>query len=91
MKVTAKINLGRLNPEDVLVELYFGSVDQYGDITDGVAVPMENISGEGKGIFNYSGQMLCLQSGRFGYSIRIVPFNRHASRKFDPELPFTWA
>ncbi len=91
MKVTARINLGRLNPEDVLVELYFGSVDQYGDITDGVAVPMENTGGEGKGIFSYSGQMLCLQSGRFGYSIRIIPFNRYASRKFDPELPFTWA
>jgi hypothetical protein len=37
MKVTAKINLGRLDPADVLVELYFGSVNQYGDISDGAS------------------------------------------------------
>ncbi|HPD78178.1 MAG TPA: alpha-glucan family phosphorylase [Spirochaetota bacterium] len=91
MKVTAKINLGRLDPADVLVELYFGSVNQYGDISDGASTPMSPVSSEGNGIWTYTGQMLCLQSGRFGYSVRIIPFNKNAPRKFDPELPITWA
>ncbi len=91
LRVNAKINLGKIAQEDVLVELYFGSVDQFGDISDGVAVPMERGSSDGDGIYFYTGQMLCLQSGRFGYSVRIIPFNRNMSRKFDPDLPITWA
>lgn len=91
LRVGAKIKLGRISPEDVLVELYFGSVDQFGDISNGVAVPMERGDAESDGVYFYSGQMLCLQSGRFGYSVRVIPYNRNMSRKFDPELPLTWA
>ncbi len=91
LRVNAKINLGKISPEDVLVELYFGSVDQFGEISDGVAAPMERRGNDADGIFSYTGQMLCLQSGRFGYTVRIIPFNRNMSRKFDPDLPFTWA
>ncbi len=91
LRVSAKINLGKISPEDVLTELYFGSVDQFGDISDGVAVPMDRVGSDGDGLYSYTGQMLCLQSGRFGYSVRIIPFNRNMSRKFDPELPLTWA
>jgi starch phosphorylase len=91
LKVTAKIDLGAVSVEDVHVELYFGSVDKMGDINDGVAVQMERIYSEKKGIYSFIGQMLCLQSGRFGYSIRVIPHNKNMPRKFDPDLPFTWA
>jgi starch phosphorylase len=90
LRVTAKVNLGKLLPEDVTVELYFGSVDQFGEISNGVAVPMDRAVMEAEGLYTYTGQMLCLQSGRFGYTIRVVPYNRNMPRKFDPELPFTW-
>ena len=60
LHVNAKINLGKISPDDVLVELYFGSVDQFGDISDGVAVPMERGACDAEGIFFYTGQMLCL-------------------------------
>jgi len=91
LRASARIHLGRINPSDVMVELYFGSLDQYGEITDGVGAPMEMKGDEGNGVYRYTGQMLCLKSGRFGYSVRILPFNRNLPRKFDPELPFTWA
>lgn len=91
LRASARIHLGRIDPADVLVELYFGSLDQYGEITDGVGAPMECKGDEGHGVYKYSGQMLCLKSGRFGYSVRILPYNKNLPRKFDPELPFTWA
>ena len=91
LKVTAKVDLGEVLPEDVHVELYFGSVDKFGDISDGVAVQMEKADSEEKGIYSFIGQMLCLQSGRFGYSVRVIPYNKNMPRKFDPDLPFTWA
>ncbi|MCL1833222.1 MAG: alpha-glucan family phosphorylase [Leptospirales bacterium] len=91
LKVAAKIDLGEVLPEDIHVELYFGSVDKIGDISDGVAVQMEKVGGDGKGVYSFIGQMLCLQSGRFGYSVRVIPYNKNMPRKFDPDLPFTWA
>ena len=91
LKVTAKVDLGEVMPEDVHVELYFGSVDKFGDISNGVAVQMEKVAGEEKGVYSFIGQMLCLQAGRFGYSVRVIPYNKNMPRKFDPDLPFTWA
>jgi len=90
-KVRAEIRLGRIDPEDVQVELVFGYIDRSGDISEGVASPMHKISDKGKGVFLYEGQMLCLNSGRFGYSVRIKPHHSDMVRKFDPELPLTWA
>jgi len=87
----ATVDLGKLSSDDVVVELYFGSLDQFGDIANGVARPMKVVSSESKSIYKYEGQILCLGSGKFGYSIRIVPFNKFSVRKFDPKLPFTWA
>ncbi len=91
LKVSAQVNLGLLGTDDCRVELYFGSLDQYGDISGGVAVPMDLVSDDGDGVYTFDGKMLCLSSGRFGFSVRIVPYNEKVNRKFDPELPFTWA
>ena len=90
-KVRSEIKLGRIDPEDVQVELVFGYIDRSGDISQGVASPMHKIADKGRGVFLYEGQMLCLNSGRFGYSVRIKPHNSNMVRKFDPELPLTWA
>ncbi len=87
----ARIDLGKLSKEDVLVELYFGALDSFGEIQDGVAKPMEVVSDESRNIYRYEGQILCLGAGKFGYSVRIVPLDKFSVRKFDPELPCTWA
>ena len=66
----ATVDLGKLSPDDVMVELYFGSLDQFGDIPEGVSRPMRVVAGEGRNIYRYEGQILCLGSGKFGYSVR---------------------
>jgi starch phosphorylase len=43
MPVRAKVHLGRLSPQDVRVELYFGRVDMHGDLVEGEAVTMTGI------------------------------------------------
>ena len=87
----AVIKLGRIHPDEVMVELFFGSIDATGDIPDGVAAPMHKSGEKEKGVFIFEGQMLCLNSGRFGYSVRVKPHKDNMVRKFDPELPLTWA
>jgi starch phosphorylase len=91
VKVQALVKLGSIVPEEVMVELFFGSINKSSDIPDGVAAPMHMIMEKEKGTYLFEGHMLCLNSGRFGYSIRVKPHKAEMVRKFDPELPLTWA
>lgn len=87
--VKAEVNLGALTPDEVQVELYFGSINQSDEISEGAALPMNLISSEG-GISRYEGNMLCLKSGQFGFTVRVIPYHRDLVRKFDPDLKLTW-
>ena len=91
VKVQALVKLGSIDADEVMVELFFGSIDKFSDIPEGVAAPMHMIMEKDKGVYLFEGQMLCLNSGRFGYSIRLKPHKEGMVRKFDPELPITWA
>jgi starch phosphorylase len=89
--VKAEVRLGELGEDDVQVELYFSNLDKKGDIVDGVALPMTPGGSIESGAHEFTGQMLCLQSGQFGFTVRVIPHNRVMARKFDPDLKVTWA
>lgn len=89
--VRAEIDLGPVEPKDVRVELYFGALDKNGEIVEGVALPMRESGPGSKGALMFQGQMLCLQSGRFGFTVRVLPSHTCMPRKFDPDLSITWA
>jgi len=91
VNVRAEVELGELSEQDVKVELYFGSLNQAEEIIDGAALPMilSDKSDEGNPV--YEGQILCLISGQFGVTVRIIPFHENMARKFDPELKIAWA
>lgn len=87
--VTAEVFLGSLKPEDVQVELYFGSLNQVDEISEGAALPMNLISSEGDS-HRFEGGILCLKSGQFGFTVRVIPYHKDLARKFDPNLQITW-
>ncbi|HOO72226.1 MAG TPA: alpha-glucan family phosphorylase [Spirochaetota bacterium] len=89
--VRTEVVLGDFKPDDVSVELYFGSLNQYQQIVEGVAMPMRYISKDKDGIYIYEGQMLCLRAGQFGFTVRVLPRSELLPRKFDPDLMITWA
>jgi starch phosphorylase len=73
LRVRARIDLGGLAPDDVLVELYHGSLDTQGDITGGdttTMVPAETLADGG---MIYEGSIPCVRAGRRGYTVRAVP------------------
>ncbi|MDI9423572.1 MAG: alpha-glucan phosphorylase, partial [Spirochaetota bacterium] len=82
--VRGLVNLGELSPDDVQVELYFGSLNPAGEIVEGAALPMYVAEEQGDGACIYEGHMLCLKSGQFGCTIRVIPSHRGLVRKFDP-------
>ncbi|HSV97443.1 MAG TPA: alpha-glucan family phosphorylase [Spirochaetota bacterium] len=90
LTVRGMANLGDLTPEDVQVELYFGGLNAAGVIVDGVALPMYMAEKTGDGLFVYEGHMLCLKSGQFGCTVRVIPAHRGLVRKFEPGL-IMWA
>jgi starch phosphorylase len=89
--VKAEVALGDLSPDDVLVELYFGSLERNGDIHNGAALPMSPNGRGDSGSHLFEGQMLCLQTGQFGFTVRVMPHRRLMARKFDPDFTITWA
>jgi len=85
LDVKALIKLGKINPEDVSVEIYYGAVDVWGNIKDGSIVKMdvEKTSGS-KGEYLFIGSLSCKDSGRQGLSVRILP---HHPDMLDPYRP----
>lgn len=88
--VRAEISLGQLTPENVIVELYFGGLDHAQEIYEGASLPMKFIESRDH-LHVYEGQVLCLRSGEFGYTVRIIPSHPDITRKFDPDLKIIWS
>ena len=84
LKVNAIVKLGRLNPDDVSVELYHGPLDARGNITDGSVMKMEckGSTGQNNDIW-FSGLTPCQTSGRRGIAVRIVPKNPDMANPYE--------
>jgi len=65
-------NLGKLEPQDVAVQLYCGPLDVDGQLNEGTAISMEQVSVDGNRV-KYVAEIPCQRSGLTGYTVRIVP------------------
>ncbi len=86
VKLKAVIAMDELQPGDVRVELYFGNLGPTGEIVEGVALPMSVAERKEDGSYLYEGQVLCLKSGRFGFTVRVIPYHDDMTRKFEPGM-----
>jgi glycogen phosphorylase len=84
------VQLGSLKPEEVRVQLYYGTLNTRGDIIDGSAVDMEMSEDKGNGMFVFKTSHKYTATGEQGLSVRVVPFNELMSTSFQPGL-ITWA
>ena len=74
MRVTASVVLGEIPPENVRVQLVSGSVDENSMIVNGSSSDMKH-AGASENQHHYEGQLECLESGSYGFSVRVVPFH----------------
>jgi starch phosphorylase len=72
MPVRALVALGGLAPDEVLVEVYHGPVDDRGDIAAGDTTTMTAGEARPDGVV-YEGAIPCTRAGRRGYTVRAVP------------------
>lgn len=73
VRVEAIIDLGALRVEDVSVELYFGSLDNDGQLYHGQPIIMKHNNDAGKNKHTFGVNMPCDQCGMTGYTVRVVP------------------
>jgi starch phosphorylase len=88
--VEARLKLGSLNADDVLVQLYHGPINPEGEIVRGRAITMkfERTAKDGTSIF--LGTCPCRSSGLYGYSLRILPMHEDLTSPFETRL-VQWA
>lgn len=88
VEVRASVHLGQLDPQDVLLQIYFGKVDSSGKIKDGQIAEMtyEVDSLDDMRVGTYTGSIPCSVSGRYGYALRILPRHRDLVEPYETGL-----
>ena len=90
MRVRAHVHLGRLRPQDVLVELYVGRIDMQGDLIEGDSVAMQVAGQDSEGNYSYVVETSITRSGLHGFTVRLRPSVPDMSVAFIPGL-ICWA
>jgi len=71
--VEAVIDTGALSADDIAVELYYGPLDEDGQLNEGQAMTMEQTApAEGPRV-QYAAKMPCDSTGKAGYTVRVMP------------------
>lgn len=88
-KITTTVHLGKLSPDEVEIQLYFGHLKSIDAVTSGNAVPMSVENSAGDGNYQYACDFTCQAAGHHGFTVRAVPKGDDYIRKL-PGL-ITWA
>lgn len=91
LTVRANIKIDGLKREDVIVQAYYGELNSDREIVGGKAINMEFDPDKSAGeTYSYEAQIPCYRSGRFGFTVRIMPYNRELNNLFETGL-IQWA
>lgn len=73
VQVEALVQLGELESKDLVVELYYGPLDEDGQLSEGQPLLMHLSEQSGDHQKRYLVQMPCKWSGKTGYTVRVRP------------------
>jgi len=90
MRIRAQVHLGRLTPDDVVVELYLGRVDGDGNLVAGEAVLMQSERQNASDTYRYVVETSIHRSGLHGFTVRVRPHHPDMPVAFIPGL-ICWA
>ncbi len=86
LKVRTWVELGQLAPDDVAVELYFGSLDTKGLIVNAEVAPMKPTGERQNGAYEFVATVSCNTSGERGIAVRVLPSHPDMAQRFLPGL-----
>ncbi|MDA8141720.1 MAG: alpha-glucan family phosphorylase [Desulfobacteraceae bacterium] len=71
--VSTMVHLGSLKPEEVDVELYYGPMRRTAELDKGFTQQMNMLEDRGNGKYLYRCTVTCRDSGRYGFTVRVLP------------------
>jgi starch phosphorylase len=84
LAVRATVDLGKLAPEDVVVQAVYGRVDEHDVLHRPVYIPL-SFAGQGDdGLLRFEGEVPLGRAGSYGYTVRVLP--HHDLLPTDAEL-----
>jgi len=87
LQITATVDLGKLSPDDVSVQIYHGSVDSWGSINHGVIKQMTSDAAAKKDKGHlFTGTIKCSRSGKCGFALRVLPKHEDLAEPYEPGL-----
>ena len=73
LAVRASVDLGKLSPEDVVVQAVYGRVDEHDVLHRPVYIPLA-LAGQGDdGLLRFEGEVPLARAGSYGYTVRVLP------------------
>jgi glycogen phosphorylase len=73
LRLRALVSLGQLSPDDVVVQVVHGRVDDADELVEATLTPLRVAESYLDGRHRYEGAVPLAASGPFGYTVRIVP------------------
>jgi starch phosphorylase len=90
LQVRAQVVLGALEPQDVTVQLYYGLLNTKGEISKSEVMAMKWLELNEEGYHVFIGSIPARTSGRYGYTLRILPHHEDLCNPYEPGL-ILWA
>jgi starch phosphorylase len=88
--VKVRVQLGNISPNDVDVQLYYGRVDNKGEVPDASTATLLPSGGpDASKIVLFTGSVPCKNSGQIGFTVRVLPKHKNLPNAFEPGL-VTW-
>jgi len=84
--VTARIDPGKLKPEEIHVELFIGRDDGYGFIEPPDYVPLKMVSNLLNGSLIFTTEYRIRRNGPHSYGLRVLPYNEKLASKNETGL-----
>jgi len=85
-KVTALIQLGAIEPKDIVVECFYGPMDTGGNIEEGKSTVMDCEGKDRDNTFRFTGHIPCDNAGLHGFAVRVLPSHEHLVMQIIPGL-----
>jgi starch phosphorylase len=74
-RIQADLFLGRIAPEDVRVDAYYGTILGEDALQNSALAPLGEVEKIGDGRFRFGGAIPCGHTGNFGFKLRVTPFH----------------
>jgi glycogen phosphorylase len=86
IRITTSVYLGNIDPSNVKVEAYYGSIARNNTIDNPEIVEMKPEGKIENGTYKYWTEIRLTEGGEYGYTFRVVPYHPSLYNKFDMGL-----